>query len=158
MPNHVHMLIKINKNSNFSTFMKKLNLAYFHHYRKNYGWVGHFWQDRFKSQPVGKDDYFIQCGKYIELNPVRARIVDTPGKYPYSSFNHYAEGKHDVLITNDFIYNTLASTPGEKQYAYKELVISEIITYSYSQNVWGTAKQKYQEKRKRKYNINSRLK
>ena len=65
MPNHVHLLVKTNKASDFSTFMKKLNLAYFHHFRQEYGWIGHFWQDRYKSQAVGKDAYFIQCGKYI---------------------------------------------------------------------------------------------
>src|SRR3989337_498790 len=45
MPNHTHMLVKINKASDFSTFMKRLNLAYFHHFRQKYSWVGHFWQD-----------------------------------------------------------------------------------------------------------------
>ena len=78
--------------------MKKLDLAYCYHYKNIYGWTGHFWQDRFKSQPVGKDNYFIQCGKYIELNLVRAGIVDAPEKYLYSSFKNYAEGKKDDLI------------------------------------------------------------
>lgn len=58
MPNHVHLLIQTKQAQKFSLFMKKINLAYFHYFRKHYGWVGHFWQDRFKSQPVGKDDYF----------------------------------------------------------------------------------------------------
>src|SRR3989304_4426791 len=44
MPNHTHFLVKTNHASDFSTFMKKLNLAYFHRYRQNYSWVGHFWQ------------------------------------------------------------------------------------------------------------------
>ena len=42
MNNHVHMLVKTNKASNFSNFMKRLNLAYFHHYRNAYGWSGYF--------------------------------------------------------------------------------------------------------------------
>ena len=75
MPNHTHMQIKTKSASDFAIFMKKLNLAYFHHYKREYDWVGHFWQDRYKSQPIGKDEYFIQCGKYIELNAVRAGIV-----------------------------------------------------------------------------------
>jgi putative transposase len=154
MSNHVHMLVKTNKDSDFSTFMKKLNLAYFHHYRNNYGWTGHFWQDRFKSQAVGKDEYFIQCGKYIELNPVRAGIVETPGKYPYSSFGHYAEGNISQIIANDFVYETLGSTNSDRQKAYRELVINETITNSYKKNVWGTNRQIYQENRKSKYNVN----
>jgi putative transposase len=154
MSNHVHMLVKTNKDSDFSTFMKRLNLAYFHHYRNSYGWIGHFWQDRFKSQAVGKDEYFIQCGKYIELNPVRAGIVDTPEKYRYSSFGHYAEGKISLLITDNLFYETLGSTSIDRQKAYRELAINEIIENSYAKNVWGTAGQRYQETRKSKYNIN----
>lgn len=154
MPNHVHMLVKTNKDSDFSTFMKRLNLAYFHHYHNSYGWIGHFWQDRFKNKPVGKDEYFIQCGKYIELNPVRAGIVDSPEEYCYSSFGHYAEGKINMIITDDFVYETLDSTNADRQKAYRELVIDEIIINSYMKNVWGTNKQRYQETRKSKYNIN----
>lgn len=78
MPNHIHFLLKTSKETNFSEFMKRLNLAYFHYYRIKYGWKGHFWQDRFKSKLISQDDYLIQCGKYIELNPVRANIVSDP--------------------------------------------------------------------------------
>ena len=75
MPNHTHLLVQTRKANDFSLFMKRLNLAYFHHYRQLYNWVGHFWQDRYKSQPVGKDAYFTQCGKYIELNPTKPSII-----------------------------------------------------------------------------------
>jgi len=78
MPNHVHFLVQTKKAKDFSIFMKKLNLSYYHHFKKKYGWTGHFWQNRFKSKPVGKDEYFIQCGKYIELNPIRANITKDP--------------------------------------------------------------------------------
>jgi len=153
MPNHVHMLVRTNKDSDFSTFMKKLSLSYFHHYNISYGWAGYFSQDRFKSQPVGKDEYFIQCGKYIELNPVRAGIVDSPEKYIYSSFRYYSEGEKDNLITDDFIYEEMGDTDAKKREAYRKLVIDEIISSSYLKNVWGTSRQDYQETRKNKYNM-----
>lgn len=153
MPNHTHFLIKTDNAGNFSVFMKKLNLAYFHHYRQNYGWVGHFWQDRFKSQSVGKDAYFIQCGKYIELNPVRAGIVNDPGDYIFSSYNYYANGKSDSLITEDFLFTDLASTKKLRHDAYKELVINDMILSSYNKKVWGSNYQQYHEKQKIKYNL-----
>src|SRR3989338_2608390 len=120
MPTHTHFLIQTKDAHNFSTFMKKLNLAYFHHYNQEYGWVGHFWQGRFKSQPIGKDAYFIQCGKYIELNPVRAELVKNPKEYLYSSFNHYSIGAEDKLVTDDMYYSILGKTPIEKQVKYSE--------------------------------------
>lgn len=151
MPNHVHMLIKTVKNSDFSLFMKKLNLSYFHYYRKRYGWTGHFWQDRFKTQPVGKDEYFIQCGKYIELNPVRANLIISPEDYRYSSFRHYVLGKGNDLITEDFIYESMGKTSKERQEKYKKMLICDIVLGNYKNKVWGSDSQRYNETKKVKY-------
>lgn len=154
MPNHTHMLVKTNKASDFSTFMKRLNLAYFHHYRQKYGWLGHFWQDRFKSQPVGKDAYFIQCGKYIELNCVRKGLVEKPEDYPYSSYQYYALGKNNPLITEDFFYESMGETLAQKQKAYQNLIVSDIIATSYKNKSWGSRYQQYHEQRKSRYHFN----
>lgn len=151
MPNHTHMLIKTKNAKDFSTFMKKLNLAYFHYFRRKYGWVGHFWQDRFKSQPVGKDDYFIQCGKYIELNPVRKNLVDDPSKYLYSSFKHYATGDINRLITDDLFCEGLGMNKSERQKQYSKLVIDETILESYSKKSWGGQLQARNESQKINY-------
>lgn len=153
MTNHVHMLVKTNKASDFSTFMKRLNLAYFHHYRKSYDWVGHFWQDRFKSQAVGKDSYFIQCGKYIELNPIRAGIAKAPKDYKYSSYNYYAFGKRNDLLTKDIFYDDLGSDNLKKQKVYRDLIIDEAIINNYSKNTWGSTPKRYQENRKIRYHL-----
>ncbi len=105
MSNHVHFQIQTKKALDFLKFMQKSNLAYFHHYNREYSWVGHFWQDRFKSQAIGKDAYFIQCGKYIELNPVRASIVREPEEYHFSSwgfdYQHYHEDQKIRYILNE---------------------------------------------------------
>ena len=148
MPNHTHFLIQTKKSLDFSIFMKKLNLAYFHHYKKEYGWIGHFWQDRFKSQAVGKDAYFIQCGKYIELNPVRVGIIENTEDYKYSSCGYYAEGKQDKLITPDFIYEEMGRDELERQKQYRRLIIDQIVEESYSKSSWGSNKQRYREQQK----------
>lgn len=148
MPNHTHFLIQTKRANEFSIFMKKINLAYFHYYKRKCDWVGHFWQNRFRSQSVGKDAYFIQCGKYIELNPVRAGIVRKPEKYKYSSYSYYALGGDNSLITPDFIYNKMGITEIEKRKQYRKLIIDEIIEESYNNNVWGSNKQRYREQDK----------
>ena len=153
MPNHTHFLVKTNKASDFSNFMKRLNLAYFHHYRSGYGWVGHFWQDRFKSQPVGKDSYFIQCGKYIELNPVRSGLVAQPENHSFSSFQYYFNGKLDSLVTRDFFYDEMGKTEKEKQKAYRDLVIDSSIVANYLRPVWGSRYQQHQESKKVRYHL-----
>lgn len=148
MPTHVHQLIRTQDAQDFSCYMKKINLAYFHYYRRRYGWVGHFWQDRFKSQPVGKDDYFIQCGKYIELNPNRKKLVDKPGEYRFSSYNFYASGRSDPLITPDIFYQSLGKNQATRQKNYQGLVIGDLVSESYSQKAWGSNIQRYNEVRK----------
>lgn len=148
MPNHIHLLVKTKNADGFSLFMKKLNLSYFHYYRKLYDWVGHFWQDRFKSQPVGKDEYFLQCGKYIELNPVRAHIVDKPEDYSYSSYTYYAFGKENDLITEDIIYSGLGNSSNQRQDIYRKIIIDDIVVKNYKAKAWGSDSQKYKETRK----------
>lgn len=148
MPNHTHLLIRTSDAHGFAVFMKKLNLSYFHYYRRKYGWVGHFWQDRYKSQPVGKDSYFIQCGKYIELNPVRANLVDRPEYYPYSSYSHYALAQNDDLISDDFLYLQLGSTPAERRLSYSKLVIGDEVYDQYKKPIWAAPKSRYNEAKK----------
>ncbi|MBU3942743.1 transposase [Patescibacteria group bacterium] len=148
MPNHIHLLIQTNKATDFSILMKKVNLSYYHYFKKKYGQTGHFWQNRFKSKPVGKDEYFIQCGKYIELNPTRANIVKDPKEYLYSSYNHYSQGKEDKLITNNFYYEGLGKDSKERQLNYQNLFIDKTIKRTYNKGIWGSDSQRYKEKRK----------
>lgn len=150
MPNHVHLLIQTNSALDFAKFMKKLNLAYFHHYRQSYGWVGHFWQDRYKSQAVGKDAYFIQCGKYIELNPVRAMIVNDPADWKWSSYRHYTIGAVMSILTTDFIYDELGANEEAKRSAYADMVLDDMVVESYKKQSWGSSDQRYNENKKRK--------
>lgn len=156
MPTHVHQLIKTDSAENYSLFMKKINLAYFHYFRRKYGWVGHFWQDRFKSQPVGKDAYFIQCGKYIELNPVRKGIVKNPEDYIFSSYSHYASNKQNNLLTEDLFFKELGKNKSERQNNYRNLVIDNVIVQNYERKIWGANYQRYHETRKARYHFQKR--
>lgn len=157
MPNHTHFLVKTAEADDFSLFMKKLNLSYWHYYSKRHGWVGHLWQDRYKSQPVGKDEYFIQCGKYIELNPVRAGLVKKPEEHLHTSYHYYAAGKPNLLITKNFIYGELGKTAKERQKAYVKMTISDIVTESYKERVWGSNKEQHNELTKIDYHFKRRL-
>lgn len=153
MPSHVHQLIRTQNAEDFSLYMKKINLAYFHYYSRKYSWIGHFWQDCFKSQPVGKDEYFIQCGKYIELNPIRKKIVKEPSQYPYSSYKFYTTNEKSPLITEDIFFKDLGDSQKECQEAYQKLVIDDLVTGSYLKRAWGSTNQRYNEVRKIQHNL-----
>jgi putative transposase len=123
MDNHLHLILHLNPESTLSKFMKQVNLVYFHYYKKLYGYFGYFWQDRFKSNIIEIAFYLLQCGKYIELNPVKAGMVSHPAEYAYSSYNFYASGKPDTLITSSPAYMGLADSPASRQEQYIDFVV-----------------------------------
>lgn len=127
MNTHVHIILNLNPSSTLSRFMKQLNLMYFYYYRKMYGYSGHFWQDRFKSYIIEMDSYLLQCGKYIELNPVRAGMVNHPEKYLFSSYNCYANNKLDKLITLSPAYLGLSDSAQIRQEQYVDFVVDSSI-------------------------------
>lgn len=86
-----------------------INLSYAQHYKKKYKYTGHFWQDRYKSIIISRDEYLLACGSYVELNPVRAGIVKDPKDYPWSSYRANSYGKKDDLIDKHIIFDKLST-------------------------------------------------
>jgi len=86
MPNHVHLLIEVEKVRNMSKFMHWLNRGYAEYFNVKYQKVGHVWQGRFKSKPILKGQYLVHCANYIECNPIRANITDDIINYEWSSY------------------------------------------------------------------------
>jgi len=90
--------------------------------------VGHLWQGRFKSKIIEDERYFLQCGKYIELNPVRAGLVQAPDDYTYSSYGCYAVGRKDRAVdkqANRF-YVELGGDEALRQNCYGNMMIEEV--------------------------------
>ena len=117
MPNHFHMLIRPNGPSG-SMFMKKLKLGYALYYSAKYAKTGHVWQGRFKSVFIDTDEYLAGCGRYIEMNPVRAFLAAKPELWPYSSARHYVVGTHDPIIDDDPTYASLGTAPDARRANY----------------------------------------
>lgn len=127
MSNHVHLLVEItNDQSNLSQIMKLINLSYTQYYKKKYKHVGHFWQDRFKSIMIGNDNYLLECGAYIELNPVRAGIVERPEDYCWSSCRFYAENAENRFLDYQPAYCGLSDNPTKRKVLYRDFVFSKV--------------------------------
>ena len=123
MRNHVHLVIKTTeRGGNLSEIMKGINLSYAHHFKRRYRHIGHFWQDRYKSIIISKDNYLLSCGSYVELNPVRAKVVEYPKDYRWSSYNVYAYGRGDNIIDEHLIYKRLSDTETERRKRYRDFV------------------------------------
>ena len=124
MANHIHLLMKILTPTNLAKCMQSLQQAYFHYFRRKYGYVGRFWQGRFYSKLVEDDDYLLTAGLYIERNPVKAGMVDDPSEYKWSSYNVYAYGAKDSLVTLNLYYIGLGNNDIERRREYIKLMWS----------------------------------
>ena len=118
MTNHVHLVMETTREGGeLFQIMKGINLSYAQHFKKKYQYTGHFWQDRYKSIIISKDDYLLACGSYVELNPVRAGMVKYPKDYPWSSYRANAYAKKDDLIDKHIIFDKLSTEePARKEY------------------------------------------
>ncbi|MFH1441857.1 MAG: transposase [Candidatus Omnitrophota bacterium] len=124
MDNHVHLIVWISCVSNLPKFMKQLSLLYFNYYKKRYGYWGHICQGRYKNNVIETAGYLLHCGKYIELNPVRAGIVNLPQDYIFSSYKYYSFGHPDDLISENPVFLGLADNYLERQKQYIKFVIN----------------------------------
>jgi len=123
MRNHVHLVLETTeKGGKLPEIMKGINLSYVQYYKNKHRHIGHFWQDRYKSIIISKDDYLLACGSYVELNPVRARVVEDPKDYKWSSYNAYAYGKKDYIVDEHPIYKGLSKDEGDRRKKYREFV------------------------------------
>ena len=99
MPNHVHLLMTPNDVDALPNTMHSVNVRYVRHVNDKYARVGALWAGRYKTSLVSTDRYLYACFRYIELNPVRAGIVSSPGQYRWSSYNFHAYGRYDRLVS-----------------------------------------------------------
>lgn len=97
MGNHIHLLIKPEQEPLEQVF-KRISGRYVYWYNIKYQRVGHLFQDRFKSEPVEDDNYFLTVIRYIHQNPVKAGLCKNIKDYKYSSYTEY--------IANSFIIDT----------------------------------------------------
>ncbi len=83
MDNHYHMLVDLTS-ENSSLFMRQINSNYAIYFNKKYNRSGHVWQGRFKSYYVLDEHYLFTLYKYIEQNPINAKIAQTIGAYEFT--------------------------------------------------------------------------
>lgn len=122
MTDHYHLLVRISKGEDLPRFMHQVQLAYARHFKKKYEFLGHVFQERFRSPRIAEESYYLQCGRYIERNPVKAGIARHPWEYPYSSAGYYALGLPDPLVTPNLYYKSMGNFEDERRKSYREFL------------------------------------
>jgi putative transposase len=121
MSNHVHLLLTPEDQSGPSLMMQTIGRWYVRYLNARVARTGTLWEGRFRSSQVDSDHYFLACSRYIELNPVRAQMVEQAPHYRWSSYRCNAQGIRDELITPHLIYQKLAPDAADRLDAYRAL-------------------------------------
>lgn len=126
MTNHVHLLLTPSTTEGPSKLMQSVGRRYVRYINNLYQRTGTLWEGRYKSALIDSNRYFLTCSRYIELNPVRAVMVEQPDKYSWSSYHFNGSGQANGLLTPHQLYESLGSTPESRQNAYRALFVSNI--------------------------------
>jgi len=121
MTNHVHLLLTPESAESPSAVLQSVGRRYVRYVNHVYGRSGTLWEGRYKSALIDSDHYLLVCSRYIELNPVRARMVEQPGDYRWSSYRYNALGLADALLTPHFLYESLGADAVQRGAVYRSL-------------------------------------
>lgn len=122
MDNHVHLLLTPTAVGAVSRFMQKLGRGYVGQFNARHRRTGTLWEGRYKSCLVDSEDYVLRCHRYIDLNPVRARLTDDPTAYAWSSASAHCGHRWDVLLKPHPAYAALGATSEARSEAYRCLL------------------------------------
>jgi putative transposase len=112
--NHIHLLIRPWEDS-ISRIVQSLLVSHTQRYHRFHRSSGHVWQGRFKSPVIQDDDHLLTVLRYIEANPLRAKLVEHAGDYRWSSFGCHGQGQSNDLLDPVSPLEALAAYPATRQ-------------------------------------------
>ena len=121
MTNHMHLLITPATAEGISNLMRVVGSRYAVYMNKRHGRSGTLWEGRHKASAVDSNGYLLKCYRYIELNPVVAKMVARPEEYAWSSYSANAWGTWNPAVTPHACYLKLSKRPAQRQHNYREL-------------------------------------
>jgi putative transposase len=122
MPNHVHLLLSLREGS-LEDAMRDLFAPYAARFNRKYERKGHLFGGPYRQSACLEDAYLLAASLYIHLNPVRAGLVQDPGKYRWSSSRLYIRaGTAKPFVDPDLVLGLLAAEPPQARRRYRELL------------------------------------
>lgn len=147
MDNHVHLLATPAGAGDISRMMQRLGRRYVGQFNARHGRTGTLWEGRYKASLIDSDRYVIACYRYIELNPIRARMTDNAATWPWSSCaaNLGMTANQQLPLSPHPSWLALAQTPIERAAIYRRMLdqavppetLEQIRLYLQQQRAWG---------------------
>ena len=126
MSHHVHLMATPATSGAAARMMHQLGSRYVRYFNRFRGQRGRLWEHGYHSQPIVGAASLLGCQSFIELNPVRAGLVESPGRYRWSSYRHHAFGDADPLVRSHARYDALSADPVLRQRKYVGMVAAGI--------------------------------
>ena len=126
MTNHVHLLLTPADADSAGRLMKRLGQRYVQYVNRSYRRSGTLWEGRYRSCIAQDEAYVLACYRYIEMNPVRAGMVEHPAEYPWSSYASNAQGGGPSWLAAHAQYFALATDEPGRRAAYRQLLRNQL--------------------------------
>lgn len=127
MTNHVHLIVDpLDQTENLSALMKKLSGKQTRYTNSLERRTGTLWESRFKSSPIETDAYLLECSRYVELNPVKAGMVEKAEDWKWSSYGQKVGLCKKEWLDFDVCYLGLSKNESERQENYRQFAESRV--------------------------------
>jgi len=126
MTNHVHLLLTPSTEESCTELMRDLGRRYVPYFNRRHERTGTLWEGRFRSCLAESARYVLACYRYIELNPVRADMVNHPSDYSWSSHAVNSGERPDAFISPHPEFVALAADTNRRHASYRDLFENEI--------------------------------
>jgi len=121
MTNHAHLLLTPHSENSIGKLIQFIGRYYVQYFNYQYRRTGTLWEGRYKATLLDSEQYLLTCYRYIELNPVRAGMVEHPDEYPWSSYRFNALGEPDNVVIPHELYQRLGADGPARQASYRAL-------------------------------------
>ena len=128
MTNHVHLLLTPHNPDSISLCLQNLGRNYVRYFNHRHQRSGTLFEGRFRSSIVQTGRYLLACQRYIELNPVRAGMVNDPADYSWSSYRAHAFGRAAKMWQPHREYLALGHTEAARMSVYRRLIAQQLAT------------------------------
>ena len=122
MPNHIHLFVTPLEPKTIGLFMQCTMASYSYYFNRKYKRTGSLYEKRYFSSLVDEREYVIMLYRYIELNPVTARLVERPCQWYWSSYQHNARGRPTTILTPHSCFLLLDEDEERRRHVYRKLV------------------------------------
>lgn len=126
MGTHYHALVTAPDQEALPRTMQRLGRGYSRYFNERHGRTGTLWEGRYQASLIVDERRWLTCLRYIELNPVEARMVSSPDAYRWSSYQHHGLGQADPLLTSHPLLGVAGHSALQQQAEWRALCGQEI--------------------------------